>query len=65
MGRSLLETHLLIFCPLILGEDLLLHGEVQSPLHSERPVVVHPLWDPGQGLLNILVLVDGVITQQP
>lgn len=52
------------FCPHFLGQDLLLHGEIQGSLKPEHPLVVLVLRKPPQGLFDIRVLVHCVITQQ-
>lgn len=56
--------YLFIFCPLLFGEDLLLHGKIQGPLDPEHPVIVLILWKPPQRLFHICILINCVIAHQ-
>lgn len=56
--------YLLVFCPLVLGKELVLHGQIQSSLDAEHSVIVYILREPPQGLLHIAVLVYRVVPHQ-
>lgn len=61
---QIILTNLFELCPQFFGQDLLLHGEIQSSLDPEHPFIVLVLWKPPQSLSYIWVLVNCVITVQ-
>lgn len=55
-------SYLLKFCPLGLGKNLMLQGEIEGPLYAEHSIVVDWLWKSANGLLHVWVLIDSVIS---
>lgn len=57
-------SYFLKFCPLVLGKNLMLQGEIKGPLYAEHSIVVDWLWKPLNGLLHIWAFIDSVISHQ-
>lgn len=57
-------SNLFIFCPLVFGQNRLLHGKIQGSLDPEQPVIELVFWKPPQGLLYIAIFINCVISHQ-